>query len=103
MVIVSEASMRFTGDVRAVRYETGTDGKSYLRAQVENSDGISDIAFNEADTASHRTVQAGQSVDWIIRPYVVSGVSARTNKPYAFLSLRFIRDASEVSGASIFS
>ena len=56
MAIVSEASMRFTGDVRAVRYETGTDGKSYLRAQVENSDGISDIAFNEADTASHRTV-----------------------------------------------
>lgn len=96
MALVSEASVTFCGTIRNTRFETAQDGKSYLRAQVENDDGISDISFNEADTQSHRLVQNGQQVSWIIRPSLVSGVSQRNGKPYAFLSLRFLRDADAI-------
>lgn len=92
MAVVSEAGFVFSGAVRRLWFEKSQQGAEYLRAQVENQDGISDISFSEDDTRAMRDqVSVGDVVSWIIRPRVYSGVSAKTGKPYGILSLFFLR------------
>lgn len=94
MAVVSEASFIFDGTVRRTWFEQSQQGGEYLRAQVENMDGISDISFSADDTKIMRDrVEPGEHVAWIVRPRVYSGVSAKTNRPYGILSLFFLRPA----------
>lgn len=94
MAVVSEASFIFDGTVRRVWFERSQQGDEYLRAQVENLDGISDISFSADDTKIMRDrVEVGERVAWIVRPRVYSGVSQKTNRPYGILSLFFLRPA----------
>lgn len=94
MALVSEAGFRFDGRVRRVSFDKGEDGNRYATVQVENTFGISDIRFSADDTAT-LSAKEGDEVSWIIRPYCYAGTS-KAGRSYAFLSLRFVQDASLV-------
>lgn len=92
MAVIREAGVELTGTVRDVQIDE-SDGRRYLIAQVENDDGISDVRFSAQETETHSGVARGELVAWVVRPWLVSGVSKRTGRPYAFLHLNYVRDA----------
>lgn len=94
MAMVSEAGLLIDGTILNVYVDHGTDGKDYGRVQVSNQDGVSNVNFNAQDTERLRVqdFQPGVRVLWIVRPYVVYGVSKNTGNAYGILKLSFIRD-----------
>lgn len=92
MAMIHEAGFTITGTVRTVTVDTynGADYASYL---VENATGISEIRMNSDATAAHRNVKQGATVSWLVSPWVASGVSKKTGRPYAFLHMNYVQDA----------
>lgn len=96
MAQISECGMRLDGVVRKAVYNTDEkSGARYLTAQIENDDGISDVRFSADATRAHNGLSRGDLVSWVVRPWLMSGVSKRTGSSYAFLHIDYVRDAPE--------
>lgn len=95
MAMVPEAGLLIEGSILNVHVDRGSDGNDYATVQVSNEDGISNVNFNAQDTRNLQ-VQAFQPttrVAWVVRPYVLYGVSKNTGNSYGILKLIFVRNA----------
>ena len=94
MAMVPEAAMRLDGTVMRVSIDHDDKGNAYGTVQVSNNDGISDVSFNSAATRDMQvaTLAPGTPVSWVVRPFVVFGVSKKSRNAYGFLKLNFLRD-----------
>lgn len=97
MAMIHEAGFTIAGTVRSVTVNTanGSDFATYL---VENPTGISEIRMNADATAAHRGVKQGDRVSWLVSPWLASGVSKKTGRPYAFLHMNFVADQAAPRG-----
>lgn len=95
MANIREAGLRFDGTVRYVKTDRDDKGNEYATVQLENADGISDVSFSAQATRDLHAAgcTSGEVVSWIVRPYIVYGVSKRTGGPYGFLKLNYVRTA----------
>lgn len=95
MANIREAGLRFDGTVRYVKTDRDDKGNEYATVQLENADGISDVSFSAQATRDLHAAgcTSGELVSWIVRPYIVYGVSKRTGGPYGFLKLNYVRTA----------
>ena len=95
MANIREAGLRFDGTVRYINTDRDDKGNEYATVQLENADGISDVSFSAQATRDLHAAgcTSGEVVSWIVRPYIVYGVSKRTGGPYGFLKLNYVRTA----------
>lgn len=94
MAMVPEAAMKLDGTVMRVGIDHDDKGNAYGTVQVSNNDGISDVSFNANATRDMQVANLvpGTPVAWIVRPFVVFGVSKKSGNAYGFLKLNFLRD-----------
>lgn len=93
MAMVPEAGLLIEGSILNVHVDRGADGNDYATVQVSNEGGISNVYFNAQDTRDLQ-VQAFQPttrISWVVRPYVVYGVSKNTGNSYGILKLNYVR------------
>ena len=86
--------MKLDGTVMRVGIDHDDKGNAYGTVQVSNNDGISDVSFNADATRDMQvaTLAPGTPVAWVVRPFVVFGVSKKSGNAYGFLKLNFLRD-----------
>lgn len=92
MAVIREATFTLAGTIRRVSVDHDQQGTAYATVQVENEGGISDVSFSAENTRTTGAVdfRPGTSVSWLIRPYVVYGVSKRTGAPYGICKLNYV-------------
>lgn len=94
MAMVPEAGLLIEGSILNVHVDRGSDGNDYATVQVSNEDGISNVNFNAQDTRNLQVhaFQPTTRVAWVVRPYVVYGVSKNTGNAYGILKLNYVRN-----------
>lgn len=95
MAMIREATVLLRGTVRNIDYYTAKAGGQYATVQVQNDGGISDVSVSPTDVErlNIHALPAGVPIAWVVRPYVKYGITERTGRAYAFLSLIFQEEA----------